>query len=144
MPAGRPTKYKPEFCDRVIELARDGASKAEIALDMNIAYSTFDVWQNDIPEFSEAVKAAERISQGWWEKKGRISTFGGVDGFNATSYIFNMKNRFKQDWREKVEQEVSGHIKQEHIVNDADAFTRSITSLATRAGANKNDGDANG
>jgi hypothetical protein len=110
MTAGRPSKYDPSFCDRVIELAATGASKAEIALDLDIAYSTFDVWQNEIPEFSEAVKRAERISQGWWEKQGRIATFGGVDGFNSTSYIFNMKNRFKADWRDKVEQEQSGNV----------------------------------
>lgn len=107
MPAGRPTKYDPAFCDKVIELAREGASKAEIALELDICYDTFSVWQKDIPEFSEAVKKAERLSQGWWEQKGRKATFGEVEGFNATSYIFNMKNRFKHDWRDKVEQDLS-------------------------------------
>ena len=107
MPAGRPSKYDPAFCDKVIELAQVGASKAEMALELDIAYSTFDLWQNINPEFSEAVKKAERISQGWWEKQGRIATFGGTDGFNATSYIFNMKNRFKEDWRDKSELDVN-------------------------------------
>lgn len=110
MPAGRPTKYDPAFCDRVIEMAKQGASKAEMALDLDIAYSTFDVWQNENEEFSEAVKRAERFSQGWWEKQGRLATFGGVEGYNATSFIFNMKNRFKDDWREKQEIEHSGNI----------------------------------
>lgn len=81
-----------------------------MALELGIHYSTFDDWQNNNPEFSDAVKAAERISQGWWEKQGRLATFGGCEGFNATSYIFNMKNRFKEDWREKVEQEHSGGV----------------------------------
>lgn len=111
MSGGRPSKYDPSFCDRVLELAREGASKAEMALDIGIAYSTFDVWQNDNEEFSEAVKAAEKISQGWWEKQGRIATFGGIQNFNATSFIFNMKNRFKEDWRDKVEQENSGTMR---------------------------------
>lgn len=111
MSGGRPSKYDPSFCDRVLELAREGASKAEMALDLGIAYSTFDVWQNDNEEFSEAVKAAEKISQGWWEKQGRIATFGGIQNFNATSFIFNMKNRFKEDWRDKVEQENSGTMR---------------------------------
>lgn len=107
---GRPSKYKPEFCDEVIKLARTGASKAEMALDLEIAYSTFDKWQNEIPEFSEAVKAAEKISQGWWEKQGRLATFGGTEGFNATSFIFNMKNRFSDDWKDKKETEHSGSV----------------------------------
>lgn len=115
MPAGRPSKYDRAFCDRVIELGKEGASFAEMALDLDVAYSTFDLWKNEIPEFSEAVKAAQRASQGWWEKNGRIATFGGHDGFNATSYIFQMKNRFKEDWRDKVEQEHSGHIRTERV-----------------------------
>jgi hypothetical protein len=32
-----------------------------------------------------------------------LATFGATPGFNPTSYIFNMKNRFKEDWRDKVE-----------------------------------------
>lgn len=99
----RPTKYDPSFCDRIIELAKEGASKAEMALELGIAYSTFDVWQNENAEFSEAVKAAQKISQGWWEREGRKATFGGREGFNATAFIFNMKNRFKDDWRDKVD-----------------------------------------
>lgn len=105
---GRPSKYDPAFCERVLEMGREGASKAEMALELGIVYSTFDVWQNDIPEFSEAVKAAERLSQGWWEREGRKATFGACDGFNATSYIFQMKNRFRDDWREVVRKEVTG------------------------------------
>lgn len=118
MPAGRPSKYDPDFCDKIIELAKEGASKAEMALELDICYDTFAVWQKDIPEFSEAVKKAERLSQGWWEKKGRVATFGGCDGFNATSFIFNMKNRFKEDWRDKVEQEQSGEITVNRVVRE--------------------------
>lgn len=115
MPAGRPSKYDPKFCDRVIELGKEGASKAEIALDLDIVYNTLEAWQESHPEFLKAVKDAERLAQGWWEKRGRIATFGGYDGFNATSFIFNMKNRFKEDWRDKVEQQHSGHIKTERV-----------------------------
>lgn len=104
-PIGRPTKYKSEFCERIIEMASEGASKHEMALELGIVPSTFDIWQRENTEFSEAVKEAERISQGWWEREGRKATFGGVQGFNATSYIFNMKNRFKDDWKDMTRQD---------------------------------------
>lgn len=107
---GRPTKYDPSFCAKVIELGKTGASKAEMALDLGIAYSTFDLWQNEKADFSEAVKEAEAHSRGWWEKNGRLATFGGVEGFNATSYIFQMKNRFSEHWRDKRETEHSGNV----------------------------------
>jgi len=48
------------------------------------------------------------VSQGWWESKGREATFGGVPNFNATSFIFNMKNRFPADWRDKQDHELTG------------------------------------
>ena len=101
MPAGRPTKYRDEFCERVIAMGRYGASKAEMALELDIDYTTFLAWQQTHEEFSKAVKTAEQHSKGWWERLGRQATIGEVEGFNATSFIFNMKNRFKEDWRDR-------------------------------------------
>lgn len=110
MTIGRPTKYDPAFCDQIIELGREGASKAEMALRLGINRSTFTEWEANRADFSAAVKEAETLSQGWWEMKGRQATFGGIDGFNATSYIFQMKNRFSSDWRDKRETEHSGTL----------------------------------
>ncbi len=105
---GRPTKYEPKMCETVIECGKQGMSKCEMALELDIAYDTFDRWQNERKDFSEAVKEAIRYSQAWWERNGRMATFGGIDGFNATSYIFNMKNRFRADWHDTVKNEHSG------------------------------------
>lgn len=111
MPAGRPTKYEPEFCDRVIDYGKQGMGKCEMASELGIAFHSFETYQEKHPEFLQSVKEALRHSQAWWEKQGRIATFGGIDGYNATSFIFNMKNRFKEDWRDKVEQEHSGGLR---------------------------------
>lgn len=108
MPAGRPSKYDPAMCETVIQCGREGMGKAEMAAELDIAYSNFDRWQHEHPEFQDSVKEAVRQSQAWWEKMGRVSTFGGVDGFNATSYIFQMKNRFRADWNDTVKSEHSG------------------------------------
>ena len=105
MPAGRPSDYDESYCERVVELGKEGASKAEMAAELECARSTFALWEQQHPEFSEAVKDAVGWSQAWWEKQGRIATFGGTDGFNATAFIFNMKNRFPADWKDKVEQD---------------------------------------
>ena len=108
MPAGRPSKYKPEFCDRVIELGEQGMSKVEIAAELGIYYDTFLAWQDKYPEFFESVKRATFLCQSWWERMGREATFGGCEGFNSTAFIFNMKNRFPDSWRDRKEQEISG------------------------------------
>ncbi len=108
MAMGRPTKYDPAFCDRVIECGKEGMGKCEMACELGICYNSFETYQAEYPDFLKAVKDAMRHSQAWWEKNGRVATFGGIDGFNATSYIFNMKNRFSDDWRDKQEREVTG------------------------------------
>lgn len=107
MPAGRPSKYDPAFCERVIALGLEGKTLAEMAADLQIDRSTVKDWCETIPEFSRAVKQGLENAQAWWENNGRIATFGGFEGFNATSYIFQMKNRFRADWRDKSEVEVS-------------------------------------
>ncbi len=103
--AGRPTDYDESFCERVIELGKEGASKAEMAAELGIVRQTLDNWCEAHSEFMDAVKQAVSWSQAWWEKQGRVATFGGTEGFNATSFIFNMKNRFPSDWKDKVEQD---------------------------------------
>lgn len=107
---GRPSKYDPAMCETVIELGKVGASRAEIALELDIHIDTFIEWQKQHPAFSEAVKRAMQLAQGWWEKQGRLSTFAGKD-FNATSYIFQMKNRFRDDWADRQVNEQTGTIK---------------------------------
>lgn len=100
---GRPTKYQSDFPERALELFKVGASKAEICMRLEIGFDAFQYYQDDHPEFFEAVKKGVHISQGWWEMKGRQATMGGVEGFNATSFIFNMKNRFRKDWNDRKE-----------------------------------------
>ena len=58
---------------------------------------------NHQPDFLEAIKMGETFSQAWWEELGRSGTSGENTDINATMYQFNMKNRFKEDWRDKQE-----------------------------------------
>lgn len=102
-PVGRPSKYKPEFCDVVIAAGEEGKTLAGMAEACDVHRETLNDWMDANPEFSVAVKRGLQKAQACWEDKGMQATFGGVEGFNATSFIFNMKNRFKEDWRDKHE-----------------------------------------
>ena len=138
MSAGRPTSYRAEYCDTVRLSGAEGKTLAEMARDIGVDRSTLADWCKIHPEFSRAVRAGLDTAQAWWEEQGRIATFGGVDGFNATSYIFQMKNRFRQDWADVSRHEHTGKdgeaIKMEQVRNDADAFESSIAGLASRSG----------
>ena len=105
---GRPTVYNPEFCQIVIDMMSEGKSKMQLCAKFSISYQTFLDWLNPAmvnhhPDFLEAVKLGEAFSQAWWENVGREGAVGINADVNATMYQFNMKNRFKEDWRDKQE-----------------------------------------
>jgi hypothetical protein len=110
------------MCDILDDMGHEGEGKAEAAVALGISRETFLVWQDEHPEFSDAVKDFVQRSQAWWEKKGRQHTFDKGEGFNATSYIFNMKNRFPDDWKDKQE------VDNNH--NVADPFAALLASVA--------------
>lgn len=98
---GRPTKYKPEMCEVVVELMARGASKFEVAAEIGVCMDTVTEWQK--PEnneaFSAAIKKGEQLSRAWWEKNGRINLEN--KDFSPTLWYMNMKNRF--GWADKQE-----------------------------------------
>lgn len=103
---GRPSKYDPAFCDDVIESGMMGASKAQMARNLGIDRETLDNWAKAHPEFSRAVKAAQELSLAWWEDQGQSSLW--ADKFQSTSYIFQMKNRFRDDYADVSRTEHTG------------------------------------
>ena len=64
-PGGRPTKYDPAFCYRVVELGRLGKSRAWIASELNVSRDTLDEWERQYSEFSDAMDVAILYSQRW-------------------------------------------------------------------------------
>ncbi len=140
MPGGRPTSYKPEYCERVVELGAEGMGKLEICRELKIHYTTFEAWQEVHPEFSEAVKEALLQSQAWWEAEGRRATFGGCDGFNATSYIFQMKNRFRNDWNDTQRVVGAGADGEHKHKVEADAAFAEFAGILGRVASIKSSG----
>ena len=107
-PFGRPTKYDPSMLEAMRLVAEDGASKAEMALTIGISRETFNNWEHSNPEFRDAVKECELLSQIWWEKHGRKGMTGENPDFNSTAFIFQVKNRFRNDYMETNRTEVTG------------------------------------
>jgi len=104
MPAGRPTKYKPEYCEIAEATLAEGFSQAVLAGRLDVDEHTIIEWKKEHPEFSSSVKRGAFKGQEMWEGLGMAGAKGMVYGFNAASWVFNMKNRF--GWRDK--QEVTG------------------------------------
>lgn len=100
-PGGRPTKYRPEMCEQIIEAGRIGKGKAAMAAELDVDRVTLYTWDQTIPEFHNAFTRALELSAAWWEEKGRT----GIDcrNFNANAYSLQVRNRFPEDWQDKRE-----------------------------------------
>lgn len=59
MPAGRPTDYLPDFCQRAANLAARGATDFEIAEDLGCCVRTLYRWKAEHEEFSQALKVGK-------------------------------------------------------------------------------------
>ena len=105
-PVGRPTLYRPEYCERVIELGRKGKSPAQIAADLDVARATLVLWAEAHPEFMAAFTRARDLAQAWFEDKGQEGMF--IPGFNASLWSKQVSSRYPDDYTERQKRELTG------------------------------------
>ena len=98
-PGGRPTDYRPEYCEELVAHMADGASIASFAAEIDVARSTINEWAKVHPEFSEAVSRGKAKCAAWWERVGRNLAMTGEG--NATLTVFGLKNMAAEDWSDK-------------------------------------------
>lgn len=106
MAGGRPTLYKEEYCQQLIDHMGSGLSFESFAGLIGTCRDTLYNWKKEHSEFFDAHKKGIEKNLIWWEKVGLEGMFmGGKDNpFNAAVYCFNMKNR--HGWKDRVESEV--------------------------------------
>lgn len=105
-PGGRPTDYKPEYCEQVIELGRLGRSKAQIAREFNVVRQTLDNWATEHKEFFNALTQARELALAAWEDKADAGIE--MQGFNHGLWGRIMSARFPDDYRENSRHELTG------------------------------------
>ena len=106
MPAGRPTDYSPDHCDKVVEWGKAGKSLTWIAAELDVSRETIYEWQRVHPEFSDAITRARVKAQAVWEDYGQNGMF--MPGFNASAWAKSISARFPDDWRENKGVELTG------------------------------------
>lgn len=104
---GRPSEYDPAYCERVIELGKQGLSVVEMACNIGVSRATLETnWPAAHPEFLEAFTRAREESQAWWENAGRVGMAG--KNIDAAIWSRSMAARFPKDWREVKREEHTG------------------------------------
>lgn len=95
---GRPSKYDPAYCERIVEHMRDGASALSFAAEIGVCRATLNVWADQHPEFLDALTRAKAACAAWWEKQARkVAENGGGNG-QATMITFGLKNMGRDEW----------------------------------------------
>jgi hypothetical protein len=105
-PVGRPSKYKPEYCEAVIEMAKQGKGWASYAATFEIDRATLYDWAAAHEEFSTALTRAKVLEQQWWEDQARENLRSRE--FNANLWIKSAQARFREDYTERKETAVTG------------------------------------
>ena len=98
MAQGRPLYVPPDgYEERLYDLAKQGASLVELAVELDIARETlYNLMERD-QHFLDTIKRCKVLCEDWWEKQGR-SNLQNKD-FNYTGWYMNMKNRF--GWKDR-------------------------------------------
>ena len=93
---GRPSDYRPEYCDAVIEAMGEGCSLTAFAGIIGVARDTVYEWIKSHREFSDAVSRARPKQVLWWERKLQRSR----KGAETAAAMFALKNVSPTDWRD--------------------------------------------
>lgn len=109
---GRPSAYPEtqeafgEFAERILALADAGKSTTQISAALNIPRQTLQNWARDHEEFAAILTRARELELAWWENKGQECL--GNREFNAGLWMKSMSARFKGDYGEKIQAELTG------------------------------------
>jgi hypothetical protein len=98
---GRPTEYRPEFCELVLECGKEGKSFTQMAVKTGHDKASLMRWKEEFPEFRIALTRALEQSQCWWEEEARAHLKN--RDFNAALWHKNVASRFREDYAERRE-----------------------------------------
>lgn len=133
---GGPAKYKASFADQALKACEAGFTDKELADLFGVNEATINAWKMAHQEFGRALKAGKSVADdrvertlyhraiGYEHEDVHVSNHQGKITLtplrkyyppDTTAAIFWLKNRRRDDWRDKVDHEHSGEMKIEKI-----------------------------
>ena len=109
-PVGRPSKYDPIYCDKVLEYGALGKSFEQMSSLMGIGITTLKRWREEHEEFRSALEDAQGLAQTWWEDMAQSYLVESKDTekLNTGLWSRSMAARFPNTYSDRVKQEISG------------------------------------
>lgn len=106
---GIPNKYCNDFCKQAEDILSTGKSLAAVCAAFNVTRQSLYDWKDAHPEFKEAIDRGLQKAQVVWEEIGANGIQGNYKNFGAAPWIFTMKNRFREDYKEDKTDMVNGN-----------------------------------
>ncbi len=103
MSGGRPYEYKPEYCAIAEQVLANGESLAAVAAELDRCKDTLYSWREQFKDFDKACRKGLMKAQRDWESIGRKGVTGEIEKFSNAAWIFTMKNRFRDDYKDAPE-----------------------------------------
>ncbi|MEY2703414.1 MAG: Salicola phage CGphi29 [Bacteroidota bacterium] len=98
---GRPTKYRPEYCQKLIEHMKKGFSFKTFAAEVDVTESTLAQWVLENQDFSNAKELGRVYEKAIWDKI--VMQCAATGKGNATAIIWATKNKFPNEYKERNE-----------------------------------------
>ena len=115
--------FKPEMCQRIIEMGKEGASQKMMFAEIGINKGVADTWKKNHPEFADALDTAVTNSQAYWERE--ILANVNNKNFNSRLAEIALRGQFQADYRETRD------IKLDAKVETKVDFNKEIADLLT-------------
>ena len=131
---GRPTDYDIKHCKEIIKWMGQGNSITGFAGKIGVSRETIYEWTRVHKEFSDSIKIGRAKTVKFWEQVGTLGVMGKIPNFNASAWIFIMKN--KLGWADKltVDPEDSYVDEETDIVNRKETPIQTIERLVNKYG----------
>ena len=110
---GRPTLYRPEYCQQVIDVMAEGLDLAGFAGTISVSIDAVYDWMARWPDFHQAVKVARTKRLLFLQRK-LLNTKQGV---GVTAAIFALKNADPETWQDRYNVQTQTKITIEHVTD---------------------------
>jgi hypothetical protein len=122
---GRPTLYRPEYCQKAIELMGQGYDLTAFAGSIGVSRESIYAWIEAQPDFRHAVNIGRNARSFALQKK-LLKTSMGV---GVTAAIFALKNAEPTDWQDRYNTTTEVNIRIEKL---SDAQLNEIAARGMR------------
>lgn len=126
------TKYNPSHCITVTQMGQDGKSDTQMAAAIGVPKRVMYGWAKSgkHPEFKYALELALTYAQSVWEDVGQKGSKGMLKDFSAPAWTFNMKNRYRSDYKDTIDTNVTSVAKE---MTDAELDEAIALAVAVKA-----------